>query len=118
MLDKSSKIKYYKKKDYMVREIAPSYHIFNYITKDTAKSLSVVIGKAVNHKEITSNSNSDRVYYVLRGIIQVNNNKVTSGEMIYIPKNTKYRIQGTFEVLIINSPAFNLRRDMTEVIKD
>ena len=109
-------IKFFKAKDAKIREVANSYKIYNYLTKDDTEQMSVVVGKAVNLHEKTKNTDSDRAYYVLDGEILIDGQLGYKGDVIFIPRNTEYDLKGTFEVVIINSPAFDPNYDTTEVL--
>lgn len=87
------------------------------MTKEDSPSITVVVGKAKNHFEITMNTESDRAYYILNGEMILDGNKFEAGDVIYIPKNTEYQFEGTFEAVIINSPAFDPKYDMTKISK-
>lgn len=110
-------IKFFKLKDAEVREITKNYKIYNMLTKDDSSQVSVVIGKAKDYHEITKNTVSDRIYFVLDGKILVNNKPAYKDDVIFIPRNIKYDLKGTFKVIIINSPSFDLKYDITKVIK-
>jgi len=100
-------IKFIKTKDAIIREIAKTYKISNLLTVKDSKNISVAIGRAENHTEITKNTQSDRVYYVLNGTLIVNKIENKAGDVVFVPKGTEYEFGGTFEAVVINSPAFN-----------
>jgi len=110
-----------KKNKGTLREIAKTYQVVNFLTKEHCKSISVAISKARRHKEITKNIKSDRVYYVLKGELVVRGGKkkftATKGDILFISKNTRYQFQGTFEAVLINSPAFNPKNEKIKKIK-
>lgn len=110
-------IKFFKAKDAKIREISKTYKVFDILNRSHNPQVSLVIGKAKDHHEITKNTASDRVYFVLKGKILVNNKSAQKGNVIFIPRNTEYDLKGTFEVIIINSPAFDPKYDITKVIK-
>jgi len=114
-------IKLIKKSRGIVRKISKTYRITNFLTKEHCKHLSVAVGEARNHKEVTKNIKSDRVYYILKGrlVVKSGNKKfiINKGDIIFIPKNTNYQFQGTFESVLINSPAFNPKNERISKIK-
>ena len=85
------------------------------LTKEQYKNLSVAVAKAKKHNEITKNIKSDRIYYILNGKLIVKKGKkkfiAEHGNVIFIPKNTEYQFSGTFEAILINSPAFNPKNE-------
>ena len=110
-------IKYFRSSDAIIREIAPSYKIHNLLTKTDSETITAVVGEAVDHHETTMNTASDRAYFVLEGKITVDGKDSFPGDVIYIPRGTEYYFEGTFKVVIINSPAFDPKHDTTTVGK-
>jgi len=108
-------IKLIKKTDREVRKISNTYTVFNMLTGESSKNVSVAVGEAKNHIEETKNKTSDRVYYVLEGSLKVKSgNKsfvANLGDVIFIPANTTYKFEGTFKVVLINSPPFNSKNE-------
>lgn len=104
-------IRLIKKKEGIKRAISKTYKVINLLTREDSKNISFAISKAKNHFEITKNIRSDRIYYILEGklIVKQNNREFVAqgGEILFIPKNTKYQFEGTFKAILINSPAFN-----------
>ncbi len=99
-------IKLFKKEDAVARKISESYSVFNFLTADDSDKVSIAVGNATNHDEITK-TNSDRAYFILEGKIIVNNNLIgKTGDVIFIPSNTEYSFKGTFKAIIVNSPPF------------
>jgi len=101
-------IKLFKKEDSVIRKISDSYSISNYLTIKDSNNVSVAVGNALNHNE-TTKTESDRVYFILEGEIVIDDLIGKSGDILYIPKNTKYSFSGTFKAVIINSPPFKLK---------
>jgi len=100
------KPKIFKKSEGVDRKVSDTFTVSNYLTSDDSDKVSVAVGTATNHTETTQTS-SDRVYFVLKGQITVNGELVGQpGDIIYIPGNTSYDFEGTFKVVIINSPPF------------
>lgn len=100
-----------KKEEGDEREISESYQVKNFITKESSEKVSLAVSEADEHSETTKNVRSDRIYYVLEGklVIKDDKGKYTAepGDVIYIPKDTKYHFKGTFKAVLINSPAFD-----------
>ena len=105
-----------KKKQGVGRKISKSYLVVNFLTGKDCKNLSVAVSKAKKHKEITKNIKSDRVYYILKGklVLKSKNKRFVAekGDILFIPKNTRYQFQGTFEAVLINSPAFKKENEI------
>jgi len=102
-----------------IRKISDTYSINNLLTSDITKQISVAIGSAKNHKEITLNKKSNRVYYILKGKLIIKSKEKEFigkvGDVIFIPKNTEYYFKGTFSALIINSPAFERKYEKSRL---
>lgn len=97
-----------KKNEAVIRKAFDSYSVQNYVTKNQSQTVSLAVGNAKNHKKTTQTS-SDRLYYVLEGELVINKNlKAQKGDVVYIPKNIEYTYEGTFKAVIINSPAFKV----------
>lgn len=108
-------IKLIKNKSGTLREVAKTYKILNLLTSDECSKLSIAIGNAVNHSETTV-TQGVRVYYIMEGEMLINRSiKGKKGDVIHIPPKTKYGIEGTFNAMIINSPAFDKNADKTIV---
>ncbi len=109
-------IKLFKKEEASVRKISDSYSVANYLTAADSGRVSLAVSIARDHKETTETS-SDRAYFILEGEMIVNDNLVgQAGDVIYIPANTEYNFKGTFKTVIVNSPAF--RPENESVIKE
>ncbi|NIM46549.1 MAG: hypothetical protein GTN40_00090 [Candidatus Aenigmarchaeota archaeon] len=108
-------IKFFKEKFNRFIDKDQSYAIYDLITKIDSPDVSVVLGRANNHYEITKNTKSDRIYYILSGTLIINKQRIEKGEVVYIPKDTEYQFEGTFETLVINSPAFDPKYDITKI---
>lgn len=106
-----TEIKLIKKDDAVAKKISDSYTVFNLLTGELSKNVSVAVSKADEHLEETKNKTSDRVYYVLEGSLKVKSGDKTfvanSGDIIFIPANTPYQFEGTFKAILINSPPFD-----------
>lgn len=108
-------IKLFKKENITNRKISNSYLVSNFLTANDSDKISIAVGNAINHNEITK-INSERVYFVLEGEIIIDDNLIgKSGDVIFIPSNKKYSFKGTFKVVIVNSPPF--RKENENIIK-
>jgi len=114
-------IKIIKNNEGIKRKINEYYKVTNLLTKENSEKVSFAIGDAKNHYETTKNIKSDRIYYVLEGkIIVKKENKefvAEKGDLIFIPKNTEYHFEGTFETILINSPAFDIKDEKIKELK-
>ena len=92
-----------------IRQIADNKTANNLITKDISPDVSLATTKAIDYyeKEITS---YNRIYFVLDGelelIINDEINALQKGDSCFIGKGTEYEMRGTFELVIVNQPAF------------
>lgn len=100
------KIKLFKKENAISRKISGSYSVLNFLTAKDSDKVSIAVGNATNHEEITI-TNSDRAYFVLEGEIIIDNNLIGKpGDVIFIPAKVQYHFNGTFKAVIVNSPPF------------
>jgi len=108
-------IKLIKKEKSEARKISNSYTVLNLLTKEINKKISVAIGEAETHSEITKNERSDRIYYVLEGQLTVVQGTevfvANPGDLIFIEKNSPYHFKGTFKAVLINVPAFDPKNE-------
>jgi len=108
-----------KKSQGTVRKISKTYQATNFLTGRQSGNLSLAVSKAKNHNEITKNIKSNRVYYILKGklIVKQGSKRFAAdrGDIIFIPKNISYQFQGTFEAILINSPAFNKEDEVSKL---
>jgi ethanolamine utilization protein EutQ (cupin superfamily) len=108
-------IKLVKKADGVKRIISESYFVNNLITSEISKNVSLSVSEAARHLEKTKNSGSDRIYFVIDGelVIASGKNKFIAkpGDAIFIKKGTEYTFGGTFMTVLVNSPAFNPKRE-------
>ena len=116
-------IKLIKKEEVEARKISNSYTVFNLLTKEVSKKVSVAVSEAENHSEITKNVRSDRVYYVLEGqltVVQGSDVYVANpGDIIFIEANNPYHFKGTFKTILINVPAFDPKNEkIVKILSD
>ena len=112
-------IRLIKKEQAEARKINNTHTVFNLMTKEISKKVSVAVGEGVNHSEITKNIRSDRIYYVLEGQLTVVQGSevfvANPGDLIFIEANTPYHFKGTFKAVLINAPAFDPKNE--QIIK-
>lgn len=68
--------------------------------------------KLIGEQKTSLNKNSDIYYYVLEGegffyIEETKKVAVAKGDLVYIPKGTKYKDEGELILLAISNPRFN-----------
>jgi len=99
-----------RKSDAKIRQIAPNKTADNYITKDTTPIFSFATTKGDNYYEKIKVS-YNRLYFVLEGelVLTIDSKK---DDCIYIEKNTEYEMNGTFNAVVINEPAFGTLPDL------
>ena len=100
-----------RKSDALVRHIATNKIALNYITKDVSPGMSLAVTKATGYRE-KETAEYDRIYFVLSGELELifrdSNVALVAQDCCYVAKGTAYEMQGTFEVIVINQPAFGL----------
>ena len=108
-------IKIVKASEAIERKVAETYSVFVMLSKKDSNNLSMCLSKAKNHKEITLNTKSDRIYYIIKGKVRIKTEeqefKASEGDLIFIPTNTKYEFSGTFEAVQVLSPPFDLANE-------
>jgi len=97
-------------------EVENGYIVDNYISKDDDIGYSVVRTHLDGKHPFMKNTNSNRTYYLINGEANfyIDNQiiNVSSGEMMVIPKNTKYAFKGKFDAILIDCPAFDVKYDV------
>ncbi len=97
-------------------EVENNYIVDNYISKDEKIGYSVVRTHLNGKHPYMKNINSNRTYYLLNGnadfYIDDDIIKVSTGEMMIIPKDTKYAFKGEFDAILIDCPAFDAKYDI------
>ncbi|TAK89188.1 cupin domain-containing protein [Patescibacteria group bacterium] len=95
----------------VAREIVPTYHAHNFITKEISPNFSLAVNEAKDHQE-TETTEYDRIYYVIEGIIVFDfdgdHAEVKAGDSCFISKGTTYDFGGTFKAVVVNQPAFGV----------
>lgn len=97
-------------------EVEKGYIVDNYISKDDDIGYSVVRTHLDGRHPFMKNTNSNRTYYLINGeaSFYINDQiiNVSSGEMMIVPKNTKYAFKGKFDAILIDCPAFDVKYDV------
>ena len=110
-----AKIKYVKENDAVKRGEGTQYMISNFITKDDCNKVSLAVSKLDGEAPETENSISDRIYYFLEGeavfIFKDRKISIEKGSALFIPHETRYKMNGKFTAVLINSPAFNFENE-------
>lgn len=92
----------------------------NLLNNADYEKFSVAIVKIVGEQKFGSDPNSDLAYFVLEGegkfFVEDKEFSVKKGDLIFIPKNTKYKDSGPLTLLALSSPRFN--RDKRERFED
>lgn len=120
-MDKPFKIEYDKSKSV---EVENNYIVDNFLSKTDNIGYSIVRTHLNGKHPFMKNINSNRTYYLIDGnaIFVFENEKISvkGGEMLVIPKNTKYAFKGKFNALLVDCPAFNPDDDVIydEVLAD
>lgn len=97
-------------------EVEKGYIVDNYISNADNIGYSVVRTHLDGKHPVMKNINSNRTYYLINGYALFKfadeKIKIEAGEMIVIPKNTKYGFEGKFDAILIDAPAFNPSDDI------
>ena len=100
-----------KQSDAIHRQISPKKSALNYITKEITPNFSVSTTEGINCDLIEA-AEYDRVYFVLSGELKLIFDRskeeilLHPNDTVFINKDTKYRMIGTFSAVVINQPAF------------
>lgn len=91
----------------------------NLLMEDTYDKFSVAKVEIVGEPKLGLDKESDVAYYVLEGkgkfFIEDEEFNVEEGDLIFIPKGTKYKDAGDLKLLAISVPKFN--RDKREYLE-
>lgn len=105
-------------KDKITRGAGTQHSIDNYLTKDKVSNVSIAVSHLYGKIPKTKNIESDRIYYFINANATFNIEdecvKVRNGDMLYITKNTFYSVEGIFDAVLINTPAFDIENEKTE----
>lgn len=97
-------------------EVEKGYIVDNYVQKEHNLNYSILRTHLNGSHPYMKNIKSDRTYYLIDGkvefIFEDNNIILSKGEMLVIPKNTKYSFHGKFDAILVDSPAFDPKDDI------
>lgn len=104
------------KEQAVVRGESSSYEIRNYITVEQSAAVSLAVSSLDGEIPETANVASDRVYYFLDAdaVLSFEDEtelRVRAEDVVFIPKNTRYSVQGKFRAVLVNTPAFQLANE-------
>ncbi len=105
-------------------EVEKGYTVDNYLSKENNMGYSIVRTHLDGKHPFMKNINSNRTYYFINGsatfVVENEKINVSEGEMLVIPKNTKYAFKGKFTAMLVDCPAFDPNDDVIydEVIDD
>lgn len=97
-------------------EVEQNYFVDNYLDKSYQLGYSIVRTRLNGKHPLMKNIISNRTYYFITGQAKFNVDGedfiVNAGDMLTIPKDTKYKFEGKFEAILISSPAFEEKYDV------
>lgn len=97
-------------------EVEKGYIVNNYISKEVNIGYSMVVTHLNGEHPFMKNKKSNRTYYLIDGHATFNFTdkeiKLEKGEMLTIPKDTKYSFKGIFDAVLVDCPAFNPEDDV------
>lgn len=112
----TTSVKLIKKADTFLRFEGEEYEIRNYLVKDYSPKISVAVSKLNGNTKSNYNLVSDRAYYFIDAdaefIFADQTIKVEKETILYIPAKTKYKMAGTFQAVLLNSPAFEVSNEV------
>lgn len=97
-------------------EVESGYIVDNFLSKKENMGYSIVRTHLDGKHPFMKNVNSNRTYYLLDGnatfVFLDEVVEIQKGEMLVIPKNTKYAFKGKFDAILIDCPAFDAKDDI------
>jgi mannose-6-phosphate isomerase-like protein (cupin superfamily) len=88
-----------------------SINVQNLFSEDSYDKFSIAKVEIKGKQEYGLDKESDIAYYILEGegkfFIEDKEINVKKGDLIFIPKNTKYKDEGSLTLLAISVPKFN-----------
>lgn len=88
-----------------------SIKVKNLLNIENNNSFSIAKVELTGEQKFGLNKKSDLAYFILDGegkfFIEDKEVGVKKGDLIFIPKNTKYRDEGSLNLLAISSPRFD-----------
>lgn len=92
-------------------EVEKGYIVDNYLSKDHNVGYSMVRTHLDGKHPFMKNMKSNRTYYLMSGsgtfVFENETIYLQEGEILTIPKDTKYAFKGKFDALLVDCPAFN-----------
>ncbi len=105
-----------RQKDLVSVQVEDKYIVDNYLDKTMNIGYSMVRTHLDGTHPLMKNVSSNRTYYFLNGkatfVVEGKTIKVSRGESLTIPKDTKYSFGGKFEAILIDCPAFDPKDDI------
>lgn len=97
-------------------EVEKGYVVDNYISEKESVGYSIVRTHLDGNHPYMKNIKSNRTYYLITGdasfYFENEIINIFAGEMITIPKDTKYAFIGKFDAILVDCPAFNPADDV------
>ncbi|MBU1199496.1 MAG: AraC family ligand binding domain-containing protein [Nanoarchaeota archaeon] len=88
-----------------------SIKVRNILADSNYEKFSVAVVKIVGEQKFGLDKESDTSYYILDGegkfFIEDKEFSVKKGDLVFIPKNTKYKDSGQMTLLAFSSPKFD-----------
>lgn len=107
-----NKIKYIKAEEAVIRGEGSDYKITNFITKSDNPNISIALSVLDGAAPQSLNIVSDRYYYFIEADATFTFDSeiinVESDSVLFIPKDTKYKMHGQFRAVLINTPPFDI----------
>lgn len=104
------KVKHIKSEDIEKLDFG-SIHVKNLLDEDSYNKFSIAEVNIVGEQKFGLDKESDTAYYVLSGegkfFIEDKEFDVKQGDLLFIPKNTKYKDEGNLKLLAISVPKFD-----------
>lgn len=98
-----------KSSDASLRQITDTHWAKNYITKGITKNISLAVVGGDN-LSMTEKTAYNRIYYVLSGLINAKFGEeiiqAGVGDSLFVAAGTQYLLEGSFEAVVVNQPAF------------
>lgn len=97
-------------------EVEKNYIVDNYLSESDNVGYSIVRTHLNGKHPYMKNVISNRSYYLINGYAKFYfEDEVISleeGELLTIPKDTKYAFEGKFDAILVDCPAFNPNNDV------
>ena len=97
----------------ITRKISAVHSADNYLTKETTENVSLAVTK-LSGKLDSIKIKNERVYYFITADVNfiINDEKIhcNSGDVLYLDRDTTYSVEGDFEAVTINVPAYGVEK--------